>query len=69
MTEKNKKLIKKENYSAKVKCTNCGNGNIKVTQDGEYFSEDFVVDIPKGSLIKDVRCPNCDCKKLVLVKD
>ena len=66
MTKPNKK---DNNYSIKIVCKNCGLGSIKQTEDGEFFSDDIVVNIPKGMSIKKAECPNCGCKKLSLKKE
>lgn len=66
MKNDSKKTNKIGKYSVRVFCRNCGQGGISVTHDGEFFSNDFVMDVPKGTLLKDVKCPHCDCKKLSL---
>lgn len=58
-----------ETYSARIYCRNCNIGGIKVTNDGEYFSQDNVIAIAKGTLVKDAECPNCGCKSLSLIKE
>lgn len=66
MTKASKNNQKSDLYSVKVYCRNCGEGSMKMTEDGEFFSQDIVVPIPKGTLLKDAKCPNCGNKKLSL---
>lgn len=61
-----KNKTKKDMYSVNVYCRNCGEGEIKKTKDGEFYSDKVVMNIPKGTLIKDVECPHCGNKKLSL---
>jgi Zn finger protein HypA/HybF involved in hydrogenase expression len=70
MTKKKEKDLKLEVYSAKVYCKNCNAGGLKVSSDGEYFSQDQVIDIPQGTLLSQAKCPNCGCNKtLSLIKE
>lgn len=55
MFEEQISSITSTTYRATVKCANCDN--------------DSTITVPKGSLIKDQSCPNCLCKRLVVVKD
>jgi hypothetical protein len=66
MIKENKKTIKQDTYAVQVYCRNCGEGEIKKTKDGEFFSENIVLNIPQGTLLKDAECPKCKCKKLSL---
>ena len=69
MKKKDKKIVEKGKYSVKVYCRNCGEGDIKKTEDGEYCSNNFSLEIPRGTLLRDVKCPHCQCKKLSLSHD
>ena len=64
--KKDKKESKKNSYSVSVYCRNCGEGEMKKTSDGEFFSDNLVLSIPTGTLLRDAECPRCKCKKLSL---
>lgn len=66
MIDNKKDSEKIQSYSVKVFCRNCGQGDLKMTKDGEFFSDSFVVNIPLGTLLREAECPYCKCKKLSL---
>jgi predicted RNA-binding Zn-ribbon protein involved in translation (DUF1610 family) len=62
------KLRNKKTYKVACKCYNCGSKFLARSMDEAYYcygdDVDPVLEIPLGTKIADVKCPNCGCQTL-----